>query len=196
MARAELLTVLLLTLHGTVFLYQGEELGMADTALPANLCTDRDGRDPQRTPMPWLAPEVAGAGAGFSTGRPWLPVGLDADRVNVATEQADAGSTLHLYRRLIQTRRANGPTIRPHDIRLVGQDILVLHHDTAAGAQVTVLNFAATPGVAPVETLNAPRRLVLSTDRSRSHLPSGRSALEIGPLEGLVVHIDRPKPGR
>ncbi|HLM21595.1 MAG TPA: alpha-amylase family glycosyl hydrolase, partial [Propionibacteriaceae bacterium] len=51
LARAELLAVLLLTLQGTVFLYQGEELGMADTPLPAALWTDRDGRDPQRTPM-------------------------------------------------------------------------------------------------------------------------------------------------
>jgi alpha-glucosidase len=111
-ARAELLAVLLLTLPGTIFLYQGEELGMADTPVPPALRSDQDGRDPQRTPLPWRRPEVAGAGAGFSTGRPWLPIGPDADRVNVASEQADAGSTLHLYRRLIQVRRTNRPTGR------------------------------------------------------------------------------------
>jgi alpha-glucosidase len=64
LARAELLAVLLLTLQGTVFLYQGEELGMADTPLPAALWTDRDGRDSQRTPMPWLAPQSREPGPG------------------------------------------------------------------------------------------------------------------------------------
>jgi alpha-glucosidase len=192
LARAELLAVLLLTLPGTVFLYQGEELGMADTPIPAALCVDRDGRDPYpyRTPMPWLAPQVAGAGAGFTTGHPWLPVGPDADRVNVAAEQTDAGSTLHLYRQLIRTRRATRPTTRLHDIRLVGQDILVLHQETVTGVQVTVLTFAITPGFVPAELVGTPRRFVLSSDRSRSHLPSAASGLDVGPLEGLVVHVD------
>ena len=120
LARAELLAVLLLTLPGTVFLYQGEERGLADTPLPPELHTDRDGRDPQRTPMPWLAPRRPAPGAGFTTGRPWLPVGPDADRVNVADQQAEPGSTLHLYRRLIQTRRRTRPSGRT-ELRLAGR---------------------------------------------------------------------------
>ena len=148
--------------------------------------------------MPWLAPQVAGAGAGFTTGSPWLPIGPDADRVNVAAEQADAGSTLHLYRQLIQTRHARRPTTRLQDMRLVGQDILVLHQDTAMGAQVVVLNFATTPGFLPAEIVgNTVRpRLVLSTNRSRSHLLSDPSGITVTPLEGLVLHIDRREGGR
>jgi alpha-glucosidase len=164
---------------------------MADTALPAALRTDPDGRDPQRTPMPWRAPQTVGDGAGFSTGRPWLPIGPDADRVNVATEQADTNSTLHLYRQLIQARRSRPPG-GAHDVQLVGPDLLVVRHDTPRDTWLTVLNFATTPSSVPADILDssASRRIVLSTDRSRTPFPDGESNLEVGPLEALIIDIE------
>ena len=59
------------------------------------------GRDPARTPMQWSA----GQNAGFSAGRPWLPVGVDFQHVNVETESADPYSLLNFYRRLIAIRK-------------------------------------------------------------------------------------------
>jgi alpha-glucosidase len=192
LARAELLALLLLTLPGTVFLYQGEELGLADTPLPPALRTDPDGRDPQRTPMPWRPPSAAGAGAGFTTGHPWLPVGGDADQVNAATEQANTDSTLHLYRRLIEARRTSHP-VGTYRVDLVAHDLLVIRQDTAPGARLTVLNLATTPSSVPAEILGAPtsRWLVLSTDRSRSRLSHAPHNLELGPLEGVIIDIGR-----
>jgi alpha-glucosidase len=94
--------LLLLTLPGPAFLFQGDELGMPNGAEPA-APIDRAGRDPFRTPMPW----DSGPGAGFTTGLPWLP--LIGDEVgSVADQEADEGSTLALYRRLIRLRRELG----------------------------------------------------------------------------------------
>ncbi|WET76778.1 alpha-amylase family glycosyl hydrolase [Amycolatopsis sp. QT-25] len=110
-ARGRLAAVLLLTLRGTPFLYQGEELGLPDTGLPPGVGKDRNGRDPQRTPMPWLPPSTAGPGAGFSAGEPWLPIGATAEQLNVATELQDRSSMLHLYRDLLALRRSR-PSLR------------------------------------------------------------------------------------
>ena len=55
-ARARVAALTLLTLRGTPFLYQGEELGLADVVVPEELATDLNGRDPQRAPIPWGPP--------------------------------------------------------------------------------------------------------------------------------------------
>ena len=93
-ARARVAAMLLLTLPGTPILYQGEELGLGDVPIPpsdaldpiAELIPGR-GRDPERTPMPW----DAGPGAGFTSGRPWLPVGEENLALHAAA-QADGGA--------------------------------------------------------------------------------------------------------
>ncbi|MGA2112296.1 MAG: alpha-amylase family glycosyl hydrolase [Anaerolineales bacterium] len=110
--RAKVAAALLLTLHGTPSLYQGEEIGMRDSPVPRRRILDPAGkrywplyrgRDPVRTPLPWND----GVGAGFSNGRPWLPINPDFRSVNVARESEDPGSVLSFYRRLIWLRRGS-----------------------------------------------------------------------------------------
>ena len=60
--------MLLLTLRGTPFLFQGDELGLQDVEVPPDRVVDVDGRDPVRAPIPWDPPSAAGPGAGFTTG--------------------------------------------------------------------------------------------------------------------------------
>jgi alpha-glucosidase len=90
---------LLLTLPGTAFVYQGEEIGMADGP-GASPPIDRAGRDGARHPMQW----DGSRSGGFSTGTPWLPMVDPAER-NVADQRDDPDSLLNLYRRLIAARR-------------------------------------------------------------------------------------------
>ena len=92
--------VLLLTLPGVAFLYQGDELGLANGP-GAETTYDRAGRDRLRHPMQW------DASGGFTSGEPWLPL-VDPETLNVADERADPGSLLNLYRRLIELRRELG----------------------------------------------------------------------------------------
>jgi len=101
-AQARVAAMLLLTLRGTPTLYAGDEIGMTNGDIPADRIVDVGGRDPERTPMQW----EPGRGAGFTTGTPWLPIGRDADRVNVTVERDDPRSILSLHRRLLELRRA------------------------------------------------------------------------------------------
>ena len=69
----------------------------------ADRMPERLNRDEMRTPMQW----DASANAGFCPDGavPWLPVNPDYRRVNVAAQNADPDSMLHLYRRLFSLRR-------------------------------------------------------------------------------------------
>ncbi len=109
-ARARAMALVTLALPGTVCLYNGEELALADVELPDDALqdprwelsgrTDR-GRDGCRVPLPW---EGGPPGFGFTQGQPWLPIPESwADRL-VADQLEDAGSTLSLYRRALALR--------------------------------------------------------------------------------------------
>ena len=101
-ARARAAAVLLLTLRGTPFVYQGEELGLTDAEVPPERQVDPGGRDGGRAPIPWDASHQHGWPAD-----PWLPWPPEADVRNVETERADPTSVLNLYRRLLAARRAS-----------------------------------------------------------------------------------------
>jgi len=140
-ARARLAAVLLLTLRGTPFLYQGEEIGMRDVPVDPADAVDPDGRDPCRTPLPW----DRSAGGGFSTGRPWLPLGQPPPGGTVAEQRADPGSVLALHRDLLRLRRAS-PALRRGAYRaLTVRDPAVLAHLRTEGDErvVVALNFGA-----------------------------------------------------
>ncbi len=114
---AKLLLVLLFTLRGSVLLYQGEELGLADGVLAADQRRDPfgaafapvfPGRDGARTPMPWTD---AAPHAGFTAGTPWLPVDPRHRRMSVAVQDRDPRSVLNFARSFLAWRRTR-PSLR------------------------------------------------------------------------------------
>jgi len=134
LARAHL--ALMLTLRGTPFLYNGEEIGMTDLLLEdihqfrdmlgvwsyetemevlgsrqeaALVYSARAGRDKCRTPMQWRnAPNGGFSPQGVT---PWLPVNPNfAEGINVEEQLGDPESLLNFYRRLLKVRR-NSPAL-------------------------------------------------------------------------------------
>ena len=150
-AAAKVLAVILLTLRGTPFIYQGEELGYENMALPsieayddisskgqyalalkagyspaeALRCIQYFSRDNARTPMQWNA----GENAGFTAGAPWLPVHPDYKKCNAADQLLEPGSVLNWYRQLSQLRQrelilraGSFAALLPADESLLGYD--------------------------------------------------------------------------
>jgi alpha-glucosidase len=91
--------MLLLTLPGPAFLYQGDEIGLLEGP-GGDPPVDRYNRDRARHPMQW----DSGPQGGFTTGTPWLPA-VDPAARNVADQRADPGSLWSLHRALIALRR-------------------------------------------------------------------------------------------
>lgn len=126
-AKAKALATLLLTMRGTPFIMQGEELGFENVNWPsiddyndistknhyefalnegfseeeAMAGVHRFARDSARTPMQWDDSE----NAGFTTGTPWLPVYPDYKEFNCAIEKKDPDSVLNCYIELSKLRR-------------------------------------------------------------------------------------------
>lgn len=128
--RARLAAVFYLTLPGTPFVYYGEEIGMSGTKPDERI----------RTPMQWSAE----ANAGFTTGRPWISINEDYKTVNVAAQDADAGSLLNTYRRVIHLRNAYSALRTGRLVMLessAGPVIAYLRDDEAAQFLI-VLNLA------------------------------------------------------
>ena len=126
---AKALATLLLTLRGTPFLYEGEEIGMTNFDFP-DMEKVRDvesiniwnmgkrlrlpyglrwrmiktkSRDNARTPMQW----DDSINGGFSAGTPWLSVNGNYPRINVKQQEDDPGSVLSYYRQLIAFRNGS-----------------------------------------------------------------------------------------
>jgi alpha-glucosidase len=94
--------VILLAQRGTPFLYAGEELGLEDAVVGPDQVVDPGGRDGCRAPIPWTLAAPHGWGP-----TPWLPFPPEPDRRSAEAQRADPASILHLYRRLLQARRAS-----------------------------------------------------------------------------------------
>jgi len=94
--------LMLLTLPGPAFLYQGDEIGLADGP-GGERVYDRAGRDRFRHPMQW----DGSPNGGFTTGDPWLRA-VEPERVNVEAQRDDPRSTLSLVRDLLALRRVLG----------------------------------------------------------------------------------------
>jgi alpha-glucosidase len=175
--------MLLVTLRGTPFIFQGEELGLADVPVPPDRVVDVDGRDPERGPIPWEPPSAAGPGAGFSRGEPWLPLDPAAERVNAATQDRDPGSTLNLYRALLALRRAQ-PDLQGGELRFLDAgDADVLAY-TRGENLLVALNFAAAPRQSG---LPGTARVILSTRPDRTPGEIVRDRLELAAGEGVVL---------
>lgn len=121
------IATLLLTLRGTPFIYQGQEIGMTNVEWDsiekydevnskaqykfaisegfshkrAMECVNRFSRDNSRTPMQWNANE----NAGFSNVKPWLSLNENFEEINVECEQAKQNSVLNWYKKLIEIRK-------------------------------------------------------------------------------------------
>jgi len=106
---------LLMSLRGSVCLYQGEELGLTEAYVSYEDLRDPygirfwpkfKGRDGCRTPMPWISDNQNG---GFSDAKPWLPLAIEHLQRAVGTQLAAEDSTLQFYRRMLGFRQAWKP---------------------------------------------------------------------------------------
>ena len=188
-ARARAVALMLYALRGTPFVYQGEELGLPDADIPADRVVDVDGRDPERAPIPWQPPSLAGPGAGFTTGKPWLPLIADAEGLNAERQAGDPRSTLTLFRRLAALRAAT-PALQGGSQRMLDthDDVLAWERQDDDDRLLAALNFATHLATLP---LPGAATLILSTNPDRTEGTTDTNQLELGPDEGVLLRLRR-----
>jgi alpha-glucosidase len=163
--RARAAALLTMALPGSVYVYQGEELGLWEVQdIPDELRDDPiwartrgtdPGRDGSRVPLPWSGTEPP---FGFSppgaAGGPWLPQPKEWRDLTVAAQTADPGSMLQLYRQALHIRRSvpvlgDGPmSWQPSPDGTLVFDRLPAGRGTAVRC---IANLSATPVTLPPE---------------------------------------------
>ncbi|MDR2571197.1 MAG: alpha-glucosidase [Oscillospiraceae bacterium] len=187
---AKLLATMLLTLKGTPFIYQGQEIGMTnfdfnnikqvnDVAtlgidrllrsyrIPASLrwkLIKSSSRDNARTPMQWSAKP----GAGFTTGKPWLGINSNYTEINYQEQKERTGSVYSFYKNMILLR-ASSKTLKYGDFTPVYSSKKVIAYTrTIQGDEqyAIILNFSNKPATAPFEDSLIGKVIVTNIGRS------------------------------
>lgn len=121
---AKMLFAMISSLRGSICSYQGEELGLTEADIAFEDIQDPygitfwpqfKGRDGCRTPHPWQHDSV---NAGFSEGKPWLPVASEHFAKSVDLQDETADSVLNSYRHFNRWRKEQ-PALRYGDIKFI-----------------------------------------------------------------------------
>jgi alpha-glucosidase len=173
--RARAAALLTAALPGSLYIYQGDELGLDEVDVPLAEIQDPmharsggvdPGRDGCRVPLPW---DGASAPFGFSPAHaaagPWLSQPAHWAELTAARQDADPHSMLNLYRAALRTRRTE-PGLQDGELTWLGSPVDVLAF--ARGRDlICITNLSSTAVPLP------PHRAVLlaSADVSEGHLP-------------------------
>ena len=205
----------LLTLRGTPFLFEGEELGYVNVAWPsiddyndlnsknqyetaldqgfteeeALAFVHRYSRDNARTPMQWND----GLNAGFTTGTPWLPVHDDYQTENAAVEASDPASVLSWYVTLVDFRKKNEVLIDGNytEIDASSEQVYAFLRENEDEKLLVAINFTGENAAvdlsgAGINSL-ADAEILLSSYEGIDE--SGASAEVLRPYEAIIARI-------
>ncbi|MGW0451891.1 glycoside hydrolase family 13 protein [Gordonia sputi] len=159
-ARARAMALVEFALPGSIFIYNGAELGLPNADLPDDALQDpvwersghtERGRDASRVPLPWEGSEPP---FGFSTNpQTWLPIPESWAEFTVEAELEDMNSTLSLYRTAIELRYER-EEFAGDDIEWYGAPAGCLAFRRSEGHLVCALNTTSEPvGLPPGELI-------------------------------------------
>jgi len=211
-ASAKMLHTLLLTMRATPYVYNGDEIGMANIRFTdirdyRDLMTinyynrlEREGgdlreflasqaevsRDNGRTPMQW----AADTNAGFTRGIPWIRVNPDYRTVNVAAEERDTSSVLHYFRRMIKLRKAEPALVygRFQLLDRANPDVFAYARSLNGRTLMVALSFSKAGGRTSVPAGYSAGRIVIS-NLAGSPLRGGQLLLE--PYQAVVLELQK-----
>lgn len=163
---AKAICLMLMTMRGTPYVYQGDEIGMTNITF-RQIEEYRDvetlnaykevvekngdipdfiksvisnGRDNARTPIQWSSDEQAG----FSKGEPWIKVNPNHTEINVADQEEDSESVLNFYRKAIATRK-RFTTLTYGDFELIEEEhpsVFAYKRSDSEAEFLVVINFS------------------------------------------------------
>ena len=175
-ARAKAMTMLLLALPGSTYMYQGEELGLPEVLdiQPKDMQDPSFFRNPEvglsrdgcRVPLPWA---TSGSSFGFGTGGSHLPMPQWYGKYSVAAEDGQKGSFLEFYREIVALRKK---LQTKEEIKWIGHGLFskVIHFARPNGWQ-SITNFGSKPVKLPAGKL-----LSSSTPLVDGKLPANATA--------------------
>ena len=192
---AKLLATLLMTLRGTPYVYQGDEIGMTNIKYPSIDYYDdietrnawkeaeeqgkdmdiflkavhKQSRDNARTPLQW----DNSRNAGFSSSKPWLDVNENYNKINVELQQDNPDSILNYYREIIRIRKNNSTLIYGDflDLEPSNEKLFIYKRWDKQKTFIIVLNFSNDKTQWDIHNFDS-MRLVISNYKKSAYTKS------------------------
>lgn len=212
---SKLLSLMLLSMRGTPYIYQGDEFGMTNVAFD-NIADYRDvetlnvwkeveekngdleglmkaihwqGRDNARTPVQWDNSD----NAGFSSDQPWIKVNPNYESINARSQEMNPRSVLHFYRKMITIRKTY-PVLVYGDFKCINEEdpsIFAYYRQDDEYHMLIVLNFSSEDQSFQLEEEVAAAELIriVSNYRQSNEVENGTIVLQ--PWEGIMYKIKK-----
>ncbi len=212
---SKLLALMLLSMRGTPYIFQGDELGMTNVAFDTiedyrdvetlNVWQEtkesrgdlddlmkaihKQGRDNARTPVQWDNTTHAG----FSTGKPWIKVNPNYESINVENQEMNPRSVLHFYRKMITIRKT-------YPVLVYGEYVCISEKDPSIFAyyrqdheyhMLVALNFSSEENTLKLSEEVSQNELIriVSNYRQSNNVEEGGILLQ--PWEGIMYKIKK-----
>jgi oligo-1,6-glucosidase len=210
---AKMLATFVMTMRGTPYYYNGDELGMTNSGFK-KIQDFRDmptlneyqhqkdihgdtikylsrasieSRDNGRTPFQWDST----VNAGFTTGIPWIPVNPNYKTINAAAEENNPHSCLNYFRRLVKLRR--------HHLVLVygkyklldrgNPNIYVYTREEAGEKMLILLNFSSAAARTNIPIPVEKAKILLSNYEKIAIKRDGKPGFELRPYEAVIYQL-------
>jgi oligo-1,6-glucosidase len=206
---SKMLSTFIMTMRGTPYYYNGDELGMTNSAfesihdfrdVPAlneyqhltNIHGDTSayvkrlrfqGRDNGRTPFQWNNSE----NAGFTAGTPWIAVNPNYKTINAEEEEKDPNSCLNYFRELVKLRK-NNPALVYGRYRLLDKNnpkIYAYTREGGGGKLLILLNFSPDKAHANIDLPLIGAKLLLSNDQNTNKT----APTELSPYAACIYQL-------
>ncbi|HBK88068.1 MAG TPA: glucohydrolase [Cytophagales bacterium] len=203
---SKMLITLMLTMRGTPYIFQGDELGMTNLAL-GSVAESKDietqngwreaskrgmseqdfvavanysGRDNARTPVQWSGKKHAG----FTTGEPWMKVNPNYPDINAERQSDDPNSVLSYFRKMTRLRRGNHAFVYGDYLPISTPEEFLFAYDRVEAEEKwrVLLNFSDN-------NLNLPDQLIPATAvRVMGNYPSTGPG-DLRPWEAIILRL-------
>jgi oligo-1,6-glucosidase len=211
---AKMLATFILTMRGTPYYYNGDELGMTNAGFK-KITDFRDmptlneyqhqkdihgdtlkylkkasaeSRDNGRTPFQW----DSSANAGFTTGKPWIAVNPNYKMVNAALEEKDPNSCLNYFRKLVQLRKNNPVLVygKYGMLDKANSSVYAYRREGEGKKMLILLNFSTAGARVDTGITGSNPKLLLSNYEIIPASQEGNSIFELRPYEARIYQLE------
>jgi oligo-1,6-glucosidase len=208
---SKMLTTFLLSMRGTTFYYNGDELGMTNAGFTKiedyrDMATlneyqnqkNHGGdmqkfmkqvqfscRDNGRTPFQWNS----SANGGFTTGTPWIKINPNYKTLNAAAQEKDPNSCLNYFRSMVALRKSH-PALVYGKYTLLDKsnpNVYAYTREYEGQKYLIVLNFTSKNAQSAININTAGAKLLLGNYKDAPK--NGKSSISLRPYEALVYKL-------
>lgn len=213
-ASSKMLSTFILTMRGTPYYYNGDELGMTNAGFK-NIADFRDvqtlneyqyvkntggnveaalrrlqlsSRDNGRTPFQWDST----VNAGFTSGTPWIKLASNYKFINAAVQEKDPNSCLNYFRRLVKFRGENVSVLVYGKYTLLDKanpNVYAYTRETNDQRMLIVLNFSSSDAQAKISLNLSGATMLLSNYNEAPLYNKAQSALVLKPYQSVVYRL-------